>query len=272
MLPLIAYALLLIGVFFFQRALIYPRSAAGSVRVEVSTLTDVEQVELTSSDATRIVAWFAVGDGCSADHPGPGVIFAHGNGELIDDNLDIVAMYRRLGVSVLLVEYRGYGRASGSPSQRVIVSDFTQFRDWLDARPEVDRSRIIYHGRSLGGGVVCALAADRPPVAVIVESTFTSMTAMFGRYLMPAFVCRDPYRTDRVLPSLGVPVVVMHGSRDRIVPVAHGRRLAEIIPGATYLEFDCGHNDMPAHQDRYQQAVRTLVEGARASGPRERPR
>lgn len=271
-LVLLAYGVWLLAAFMLQRAFIFPRPSLDGTELNAADVPGVTLVRLKGTDGAPIVAWFCVGDGCSEASPGACVVFAHGNAELIQHNASVAEMYREMGVSTLMVEYRGYGGVPGSPSQERIVSDFRVARRWLVGRPDVNPGQIIYHGRSLGGGVLAALAATDPPSGVIVESTFTSMRAMLARYLVPGFLCRDPFETARVLPSLGVPVLIVHGSKDVVVPVAHGRRLARLVPGATYLEFACGHNDLPPDRPAYEGSVRTLVDRVRASGLRERPR
>ena len=273
MLPLVGYLVMLTIAFFFQGALIFPRYAVGEPDPYVlQGLPATQQFALPSVDGTPIIAWFTPGDSRDAANPGACIIFAHGNGELIDHNARVVNMYRRLGVSTLLVEYRGYGRARGSPAQRAIVSDFAAAREWLDTRPEVDQSRIIYHGRSLGGGVLLALAESHPPAAIIVESTFTSMRDMFRRHFVPGFLCRHPFENARVLPKLGVPTLIMHGTKDTLIPPAHGKRLADLTPGAVYRTFECGHNDLPPDFAAYERFITDFLAALTASGPPVHPR
>lgn len=273
LLPLVAYGVLLVIAFMFQSALIYPRYAVGAPDARVlQSLQTTEEITLAASDGTPIVAWFTRGDTRDAASPGPCVVFAHGNGELIDHNARLISMYRLLGVSTLLVEYRGYGRASGSPSQKNIVGDFAVAREWLRNRPEVKQDAVIYHGRSLGGGVLIALAETHPPAAIIVESTFTSMRAMFRRHFVPGFICRHPFENERVLPALGVPTLIMHGTRDTLIPAVHGKRLAELTPGAVYKTFDCSHNDLPPNFMEYQQVIAEFLTSFTASDPPGHPR
>src|SRR5262249_32408434 len=85
-----------------------------------------------------IAMWFVPGQGVSAETPGPAVLFAHGNAELIDDWPLLLKAYRTLGVSVALPEYRGYGRSPGTPSEQAIIADFTRAFDKIAARPDVD--------------------------------------------------------------------------------------------------------------------------------------
>jgi fermentation-respiration switch protein FrsA (DUF1100 family) len=130
-----------------------------------------------------------------------------------------------------------------------------QFYDWLVARPEVDASRILFHGRSLGGGVVADLATRRNAAAIVLESTFTSVASIWKRFGLPVFLCRNPFHTDLVMRNYGGPVLIFHGTRDDIVPVHHGRRLHEMIPNSTYIEMSAGHNDFPRDPNAYWKAI-----------------
>ena len=192
-----------------------------------------------------VESWFLPAPGVSASHPGPAAVFCHGNAEIIDFKDAMVRAYHSIGCSVLLPEYRGYGRSAGKPSEAAITSDLVGFYDELLKRPEVDRSRVVVHGVSLGGGVAAQLAGRREPRALILECTFTSVAAMASKYWAPSFLATSPFHTDRVLPNLHCPVLVFHGTHDCVIPVAHGRRLHELAADSRYFEYDCDHNDFP---------------------------
>lgn len=208
----------------------------------------------------KVEAWLLPGDGVDADHPGPAVVYAHGNAELIDYWPETLSTYRRMGITVLMPEYRGYGRSDGTPSQDGIVDDFVHFYDELAQRPEVDADRIVFHGRSLGGGAVCALAERRKPAAMILMSTFTSVADMAKRYWMPRFMVLDPFDNERVLSRLEVPVLLVHGTRDQLVPFAHSERLAHVARDARLVSYACDHNDCPPDWERFWQDVRAFLE------------
>lgn len=244
-----------------QERLIFPREYARG-RLP-ATPRGVEALWITADDGARVEAWFAPGAGVGPGAPGPLVIFFHGNGELIDTGLDVAALYNPWGVSVLLAEYRGYGRSQGTPSQAAIVADMVRFHDVMAARPDVDPGRIVYHGRSLGGGVAGALAAERPPAALILESTFTSLAALARSRGLLESLCRHPFRTDRVLPGLGRPVLLLHGADDELIPPAHARQLHAITPGSQLVELPGHHNDFPGDPAAYAAAIRGFL---RATG------
>ena len=233
-----------------QESLIFPRWSAGEPTGRVPD--GAEQVWITTLGGARIEGLYFPSPGRD-ETPGPAVIYAHGNGELIDQCVPIARMYNEWGVSVLLPEYRGYGASGGAPSQEGIGADFVAFHDWLTKRPEVDEGAIVLHGRSLGGGVAAQLAAERRPAALLLECTFTSIASFSWSYGVPPMLVRHPFRTDRVVTGLAsVPMLIMHGTTDTIVPVWHGRRLSELAPHAAYYETDDHHLNFPTDERAYR--------------------
>lgn len=242
-----------------QERLIFPAHLAPPSRTTLYS-SDTAVVCLTTSHG-RAEAWFIPARGIGPDKPGPAAVFFHGNGEIIDYQEDTVAGYLSIGCSVFLPEYRGYGRSSGKPSQQAIGEDAVRFYDELAKRPDVDKSRIFFHGSSLGGGVAADLATRRKPAALILQSTMRSVTSVALRAGVPPFVMRHPFHTDRVVASCDVPILIFHGSKDRIIPVSHGRRLHALAPRSGYVEFACGHNDLPDQTTRadYWAAIRDFL-------------
>lgn len=241
-----------------QRKMIFPREYADQVPLATEGINGLEQIWIETPEG-KVEAWYMPGFGRIDKRPGPAVIFAHGNAELIDHNAKALMEYRYMGIGVLLCEYRGYGRSAGSPSQAAITDDFIKAYDWLAARPEVKPDEIIFHGRSLGGGVVCSLAQHRKPAALIVQSTFISMKKMAAKYALPAFVVSDPFDNEAAMQSLDCPMLIFHGERDSIIPFAHGEHLASVAKGSTFIKYDCDHNDFPPSEKTYWQDIRTFL-------------
>ena len=234
---LLAAALYFAMVLGLQRPVTYPRPPrpsaapalpAGALQVWLGPNRDWEAWLLQPSAGTRAA---------------PLIIYTHGNGELIDHWLAPFAAMTDAGVAVLLVEYPGYGRSGGRPTHASITSAIIAAYDFARGRPEIDVQRIVAYGRSLGGAAACALAAERPVAALILESTFTSMAD-----LMPWFVPRalvlDPFDSLAVIAAGAPPVLVLHGVRDRVIPFAHGEMLARAA-GTEPIPLPCGHNRCP---------------------------
>lgn len=228
---------------WIQRKLLFP---AHLVRTPpgVPALPGLEHWWL-DTDEGPVEVWFLPGEGVSTARPGPAVLFAHGNGELVDHWPLTLEPYRRLGVSVVLPEYRGYGRSAGSPSEPKVVSDLCALHARMTNDARIDVNRLVYHGRSLGGGAVCALARHHPPRALILESTFTSVADVARGMGIPSFMIFDRFESLPVVQAFEGPVLVMHGTRDTLVPVHHGKRLAASNPRAKLVLYDAGHNDLP---------------------------
>jgi len=227
-----------------QRWLLFPAYAPDPRPDAADEVEGLEKIWIDSPEGP-VESWFIPARGSSADNPAPLIVFAHGNGELIDWWPHDMAPYRELGFSVLLPEYRGYGRSAGDPSQDAIVDDFVAFYDTVTARPDVDGERVVYHGRSLGGGVLCALGRQRAPEALILESTFTSVPDLAYDRWLPGFLALDPFDNADALSDYDGPVLIVHGRDDDVVPLEHARALEEVASDATLWVRNCGHNDCP---------------------------
>ena len=191
-----------------------------------------------------VEGWLLRSRDAAPQHPGPAVMMAHGNRELIDCSLDRAQFYRDLGFTVLLGEYRGYGRSKGKASRERIGSDYIRFYDTLAAMPMVDVDRILFHGRSLGGAVLAELSQHRRPAAVILESAFSSIKAM--AYGAPDFLLTDNYDTGAALARFDGPVLILHGLQDQVVPVGHAHELKKRIAQASLVIGNFGHSDGPS--------------------------
>lgn len=258
-----AYAVWCTLLFLMQDSMVFPRQFVARVTTEGPPSEAWEQWWLDTQDGTRTEAWFRLGEGVSTDSPGPAVMFFHGNGELIDHRAVMMTdLYVRRGISVLLMEYRGYGRSTGEPSERAILDDARIFVERLRDRPEVDSARLVYHGISLGGAVAAGLSVTDPPHAMILEATFLSSGEMAKRYVVPSFLIRHPFRTDRGVARFAGPILILHGVEDTIVPVSHGQRLAEIGKQTVLRTAEGGHNDFPRSWSWYQESIVSFLVSA----------
>ena len=146
---------------------------------------------------------------------------------------------------MLLVEYPGYGRSQGKPSQASITAAMLAAHEWAAARPDLDPRRIVAYGRSVGGGAACALAREKPIAALVLESTFTSARRMARRYALPGFLVRDPFDNLSVVRGFPGPVLIVHGVQDDVIAARHARALHQAARSAELHLLPCGHNDCP---------------------------
>lgn len=263
----ILYIVLCTIAFFAQHTLMFPRSFAGPATIDAPPMPGAEVWWLDIDNGAKVEAWWMPAPGASAETPAPTVIFFHGNGELIEHAMGLAEWYQSLGISAAFLEYRGYGRSGGTPSQAAITPDARAIYDRVLARPDVDPARIVLHGRSMGGGVAGVMVDYRPPAALILESTFTSMSAMVERYMLPPFLCRSPFRTDTVLATYEGPTLILHGETDTIVPTSHGRALAKVARHPTLATRPAGHNDLGADAGWYTTTVADFLRAAHILTP-----
>lgn len=186
-----------------------------------------------------------------ADGTGLTVVVFHGNGGNLNHRAPMIArMHRELRAGLFIFDYQGYGQSRGRPSEAATRSDGRAAIAYLRGRADVDADRLAYYGESLGGAVAIELATVAPPAALIVQSSFTSIADMAAthypllRGLLP--LARVSYDSLATLPTLRVPLLVVHGDADTLVPVEHARRIfaAANEPKRLYIVPGAGHNDV----------------------------
>lgn len=229
---LLAFAMLWAG----RNYLIFP---GWHYAFEQTALPNAEVWERDIGNAEKVQAYFRTPATMGKAHA---VVYLHGNGETAAYAAEAAQYYLDKGYAFLAVEYRGYGNAGGKPDFKTVRDDVLYFYDALAKRPDIDAQHIMVHGYSLGGAFAAELASTRPVHALVLQSTFTSMSKMAHRYLMPGIPFKQQYQTQKILATYEKPVLLIHGDADMIVPVSHGRKLAKTTPHATYVEVEgLGH-------------------------------
>jgi len=251
----LAYCCLL---FLFQRQILFPRYQIAAPSATAEKIVGLEKIWLDTS-CGKVEAWFLSPAQDHGAEPAPVVIFAHGNAELIDFWPQELKRFTSFGIGVLLVEYPGYGRSKGSPSQSNTTETFVAAYDALVKRKDVDSARIVLFGRSLGGGVVCALAAERPSAALILLSSFISVRACASSFLAPGFLVLDPFDNLRVVRSYSGPVLVIHGRNDNLIAYKHGVALCRAAQHGEMLTYECSHNDCPPSWDAFWRDIESFL-------------
>jgi fermentation-respiration switch protein FrsA (DUF1100 family) len=240
-----AAALALALLWLLQGRLLYFPASAVPAPEDVG-LDEAEAVVFDTADGLTLTAWFVRARGPS---PRPAVLVFSGNAGNRAYRAPLAAAVRRLGLHVLLTDYRGYGGNPGRPSERGLTADADAARAYLAGRADVDAGRLVYFGESLGSAVAVRLASDRPPAALILRSPFTSILDL-ARYHYPlvpvGLLLRDRFMTIERLQTVRAPILVVAGGRDGIVPVEFSRRLFEAAAGPKTLLVlpDANHNDM----------------------------
>jgi len=182
-----------------------------------------EEVTLTSADGVKLNGWYL---------PYPGskrtLLFLHGNAGNISHRGDSLRIFHRLGLNVLIFDYRGYGKSEGRPSEAGLYQDAEAAWRYLVEARKVPAEDIVLFGRSLGGAVAARLAVQHEPAGLILESSFTSATEM-ARAAFPLLsrltLLRYEFNSLEALQSIHCPVLVVHSPDDEIIPYALGEKL-----------------------------------------------
>lgn len=254
-----AYCLYAVLALVLQRTMLFPGTQRSAIPNPPVARHGGEVIWLAVA-AGKVEAWFLPAR--SVQGPAPAMLFAHGNYELIDDWPESLGPLRDRGVSLMLVEYPGYGRSAGSPTEESVRAVMEAAFDALAARPEVDANRIVAYGRSLGGGAVCTLMPGRRPAALILQSTFSSLGPFAHSMGLPAWLLRDRFDNRRSVRGYDGPILSVHGLRDDVIPYAHAERLRAASERVEVLDYPCAHNDCPPDFAKFFDQVIVFLRGS----------
>jgi fermentation-respiration switch protein FrsA (DUF1100 family) len=217
---------------------------------------------IATEDEERLHGWWIAARGPAIGH----ILLCHGNAGNVGDRVVHAGLLSAAGFDVLLFDYRGYGHSSGRPTEDGTYRDARAARSALLRQPEVDEALVLYLGESLGGAVALALALQSPPRGLILQSAFTSVRDM-GRLhypFIPRALVPDAYPSVRYIRKLQAPLLVLHGERDDIVPLANGQALFETAPEPKRMHVfsGLGHNDLvPLAGAAYAEVIASWAQG-----------
>jgi fermentation-respiration switch protein FrsA (DUF1100 family) len=220
---LLLYAAAAAALFAFQRSLIFSGDKTDLEPSQVG-LPEASVHRLRTADGVPLVAWSVRGTGRYL------AIYFHGNGASLPGRAQRISDLRRLGFSVLAIDYRGYGGSGGSPSEQGLREDADAayaLAGQLGFAPQ----RIVLYGESLGSGVALELASRKAVAGLILDAPFSSLADVAAdRYWMfpVRLLMRDPFRSDLAILHVRAPVLVLHGTDDHVVPIRYGKRLSEL--------------------------------------------
>ena len=255
-----AYLLGLLALYLAQRRLVYLPTALSPDEIWNPGFP-AEIVTFPSADGVKISGLFAE----PPDAEGPVMLIFHGNAGNIRSWATQLGLYQSRGFGGLLVDPRGYGLSEGSPSEEGCIADGEAALAWLEARG-IGPGRVVVHGISIGTGVAVPVAARHPLRGLILESPFTTLPAVAQRvfFFVPCgLLLKDQYDNLKHASSIASPALVIHGSRDRTIPIGIGRELAEALPDLRTMAVaeGYGHNGLsswPRYWPHVEEFLRSL--------------
>ena len=239
---LLAYGAIVAALYLFQRQLLY-FPVGGRPELGERAAFGVREVELRTADGLGLLAWY------SPPRPGrPVVAYFHGNGGHIGHRAERLLALARSGYGVLMVEYRGYGGNLGAPTEDGLYADGAAALDFL-ADEGIPPSRLVLYGESLGSGVAVTLAAQREVAGLVLEAPFTSVAEVAQHHysFAPASaLVRDRFDSLAKIGNVRATILILHGERDRVVPIRFGRALFDAAPQPKefWSSREAGHENL----------------------------
>ena len=264
------YGVLVLVVYLMQARMLYlPHVPGRSLdRTPAAIGADYTDVSIRASDGVRLHGWFLPGDSDRV------LLFFHGNAGNISHRLESIRQFLQLGLSVLIIDYRGYGQSEGRTTEQGIYRDAEAAWQYLLEINGTPEGRILLFGRSMGASAAAYLAARHRPLAVVVESSFTSVPDIAGEYypwLPVRWLSRLRHSTEGFVRQADCPVLVIHSRDDEIVPFRHGEAIfAAAGEPKVLLELRGTHNDAFLRDEHnYLAGLREFLDGLPGMSPGE---
>jgi len=275
----VLWVTIMITMAWFEESLIffpdrYPSGEWDPTLAARDTGALISDCDFSADDGTRLHGWLCEPVDANEEER-PVLLWFHGNAGHLAHRVDVLLLLSRLPADVLIIDYRGYGRSEGSPTEKGIHQDGRAAWRYLTEVRGVDPSRIVIYGVSLGGAVAVDLACAVEPAGLIVQSSFTSVPAMASEYypFIPGWMIRTRLDSLSKIGEVGCPVMVAHSQMDDVVPYEHGQRLFSAArQDKRFVEIDgAAHNETwLIGGSQYLGAVRDFVfdctEGGRDAG------
>jgi hypothetical protein len=257
-----SYALLVALVYFMQGRMLYLPNMPGRAltMTPANAGMDYQDVSIETADGVALHGWFIEGPSSKV------LLFFHGNAGNISHRLDSIRQFNSLGLSVLIVDYRGFGQSTGKTTERGIYRDADAAWRYLTEDRGISASDIVIFGRSLGASAASRLAAQHQPLALIVESSFTSVPDIAQElypWLPARWLSRFRHATREYVRDVRCPVLVAHSLDDEIIPFRHAEAIfASANEPRTLLTLRGTHNDAFLRDERtYLEGLQTFLKG-----------
>jgi len=261
----VSYGLLIAVVYLMQSRMLYLPGVPGRIlaMTPIDAGMDYQDVSIKTADGITLHGWFVEGQSAQV------LLFFHGNAGNISHRLDSIRQFHDLGLSILIIDYRGYGQSGGRTTESGIYRDAEAAWRYLIEDRRVSASDIVLFGRSLGASVATWLAARHQPMALIVESAFTSVPDIAQElypWLPARWLSRFNHATRDYVRDVRSPVLVVHSRDDEIIPFRHGEAiLASANEPRTLLALRGTHNDGFLQDERvYIEGIQTFLAGIAA--------
>ncbi len=229
----VIYFSILVILFFYQRNLLYHPNENNYSGDKISV--DIKKVKILTSDNIELLGWYHKKN--LKDYKT--LIFFHGNAGTLDNRIHKLNHFKDMEVNFLIIAWRGFSGNNGNPTEKGLYIDGRSAVNWI-LKQGVKEENIILYGESLGTGIVTEIAQNKKFAGVILETPFTSMVAaakQFYPYIPVNLLLKDRYENEKKIKHINVPIIIMHGKKDKIVPFSMGERIFELANEPKYSYF-----------------------------------
>ena len=249
------YFLILIFLYFYQRNLMYHPTENNYSNDKISV--HVDKVEINTDDNIELLGWYHKKDLKKYKT----IVFFHGNAGSLENRIHKLNHFREMDVNFLIIAWRGFSGNKGKPSEKGLYEDGKSAINWLLDRGVQEKDIVIY-GESLGTGVATHLSQNKNFGGLILETPFTSMidaAKTFYPYIPVGLLLKDKFDNKSKIKNISIPVLIMHGEVDQIVPFFMGKKMYEIANEPKYSYFTKHDNHMMEYDENLIKALNSFL-------------
>tara|TARA_Y100001970_G_scaffold258515_1_gene338504 strand:+ start:1107 stop:1925 length:819 start_codon:yes stop_codon:yes gene_type:complete len=252
----LVYFLILAFLYFYQRNLMYHPDENNYSGDQLSV--DIKEVKIDTDDKINLLGWYHEKD----LKKNKTILFFHGNAGSLENRIHKLNHFRDMNVNFLIIAWRGFSGNKGKPSEKGLYKDGISAINWL-LNKGVKQENIIIYGESLGTGVATHLAQNKNFAGIVLETPFTSMidaAKNFYPYIPVGLLLKDKFDNKSKIKNINVPVLIMHGEADQIVPFSMGKKIYEIANEPKYSYFTKYDNHMMEYDEKLVLALKSFFE------------
>ena len=252
---IIAYLLLIVFIYFYQRNLLYHPSENNYQNDEIQF--SYEEIFIKVDDKIKLKSWI-INKNLKKFKT---LVFFHGNAGELSNRIYKLNELNKLDINVLLISWRGFSGNEGSPTEDNLYKDAEAAIQWLNNK-EVENNRIILYGESLGTGVAVEIGKKNNFNSIILESPFTSMenaAKIYYPYLPVKLLLKDKYDSLSKITTIKTPILIMHGKKDDIVPFSMGKELFEKANNPKHSYFTSDDDHMMEFNDQIITIIKNFI-------------
>ncbi len=252
---ILIYFFILISTYIFQRNLLYHPGENNYFGDDIAV--SVEKVKIKTQDDIELLAWYHNKN----INKYKTILFLHGNAGSLENRIHKINHFKEMNINFLLIAWRGFSGNKGKPTEKGLYEDAESAVRWLKSKG-IGQNNIIVYGESLGTGVATEIAQNKNFAGIILESPFTSMIDA-GKdkypYLPVRFLLKDKYESNKKIKNINIPILIMHGKVDNLVPFHMGKKMYELANDPKYSYFSDYDDHMMEYNENLLKALKDFI-------------